>query len=1125
VSEKSILTAIGLQTSSNEFGATPEGGLVKAENCVMLGPGLVGSRRGQAQQAYAPSARPNNLWFWGDLPVVQTDDDTLEHDTGSAWVAWDGTYVAPSSLMRMKAESADQNLYITTTRGVYRVDSTATTPQKAGAPPADDIFEAVVNATTPGFLAAGSSTAYRVVIGLKDAQGITHIGAPCGRCVVQNGEADARNVNLTFPPPNDATTSMFWQLYRAKQTPTTQTQGTSTVTVQPSDELYLAYEAFFTSDQIDANAVEYTDTSPDQFLGGPLYTNGITGDTAKYQNDRPPLAYDLAWWQDRMWYGNVRWPQAMDLRIIGVGAGQDGYTGVRLGDTLTVSGGGIGTHVAWFEDDDSNAPLYYKYKLIDDTGDAGRNIELTTRSLIASINRSSSLIAFRATYTSAPSDAPGAFRIEKTDVEDPQFFAKLNTWPFEIPAGGLDRVSNVVTVTTSDPHGLVANDQAYIAPVSSADANFPIAGLNPFTVKASPPPTTYSFTVDWSGGDATSATDYYVRRATPIPQWAWTPAPPPGYFSIAVGGLSRTGSTVTATTTASHGLLPGNVVVIEPTTTLDPDFPAGTVTVETIPSTTTFTYGQTGAAGVSTTAYQSGARVASTNDEARDGIAWSKGSAALAGGPEAVPRLYFTRVGVKDKNVLRIIPLDNYLFVFKEEGVYVVTGTDPTNFRVTLYNDTIHLYSPDSVVVCGGKVYALTNQGVVALNGSGWDSVSDPIEQDLFQYFGPSLATVRTQAFGVSHETDGLYSLWMPALSGAADPPYDTPRAYVYSTSSGWTTWELERYCGRIRTSDDSLFMGDYADAVTYIQRNTKTAIDFADSTTALTVNGWDATTRTMTVDSTTGVTAGDGIIQDDQTALVLTVTNATTLVLSGGTFEVGTFASGSVDLSATSAGPCGVSIMGHNVTVPYTGDPDVDALALYNAINADSTALSYVATSGPNPPVDGIIPLGANITNYPGAAGNSITLAALGAGTTVSGATLEGGADATATAYAAIPCALKWRSITGGSPAQRKVVREFHAHWRNRDFYKGTFVVTTDITNATATKPVVTSELPYEPDTNVYPGMPVPPRKTRVHAMPIEVGRSSYLHIEWNNREAFAVWVLNGLTVIGEAASERSTE
>lgn len=74
-------------------------------------------------------------------------------------------------------------------------------------------------------------------------------------------------------------------------------------------------------------------------------------------------------------------------------------------------------------------------------------------------------------------------------------------------------------------------------------------------------------------------------------------------FSIAIGGLVRVGSTVTATTSTSHGFKTGDIVFVGPLGTADGNFAANKYAVASTPSSTTFTYTNAGAATVSTQPY------------------------------------------------------------------------------------------------------------------------------------------------------------------------------------------------------------------------------------------------------------------------------------------------------------------------------------------------------------------------------------------------------------------------------------------------------------------------------------------------------------------------------------------
>lgn len=1138
---QNILTAIGLRTADNELGSTPSGGLRVAQNCVVDGDGVVGPRRGQYRlpgSELSLSARSLGLFgdsliaSYYDLPSWRLGyyDETAEtFETYGAVINPPDTNAVTGP--RMKFAYVQGCLYITTDKGIRRLDVLQNTPVLAGGPRNGQIvYSALDVPTTVGFLPDGSSVAYRLVFGVKDATGAVHLGPPSGRVVVDNDSGADRNVALNFWVP-DATTLIaakaFWQLYRTRTAASyvTSDAGVS-VYVPPDDELFLVAEGYIT-DAVLGIGIAFTDTSPDDFLGAPLYTNADRAEGILQANDAPPVAYDITGFDGRMFYARTRRYPQLILQIVGVGAGEAGYTGIRLGDQLTVFDTVLTAATATSLPDRT-------FALVTSDPDPAVNIQITAQNIVNLVN------VLGIGYAQLLSDlnslefvVPGRILFQSNNLNSAVWQASLTTKKFTINAGGMTRSGSTVTVTTTADHGLVAGDTVRIEPTGAVDTNY-AAGT--YLVDSA---TTNTFTVlSWAGTVTPSTQPYTERRLTPQPQFAWNPPPPATVFDVAIGGLVRATNVVTVTTSVAHNLSVGMQVFLEPVGAEDANFPAKSFAVATVPSTTTFTVAWTGSDAASETAYQSGARVPSDPSDWTNGLAWSK-----AQQPEAVPfPANYIRVGDNARDIQRIVPVGNYLFVFKEDGIFVLspTGNAALPYRVDPLDPTVQVYGPDTVQAVRGRIYALTNKGVVAVTASGASVVSGDIDADLMQYFGPSIvqptSPLKGFSFGVSHETDQLYSLWLPPLNAdSANPataPYDKIRAYVYAVPSGgdagaWTNWELERNCGLVRFSDNSLFMAEAGVGFICKQRNTQTAIDFSDDTLDLVVVGWDAATNTLEVEDSAAVLPGDVVAQDTEYRVVTEVPDGTHIVVSGGTFQIGTFASGSVNLSATSAGPCGVSIMGHDVTVPYTGDADADALALYTAINADSTALSYVVTSGPNPPTGGIIPLAANIANYPGADGNAITLAAIGTGTTVSAATLAGGVTETATLYQAFPVDLEWRAVAP-DPAVKRTTREIHLHSRLRQFYKATLGFSSDLVETEVTQDVYPAMAPddsappdYEADPTTYYGRPVRPKKIRV-GVPQDVADAAYLNVAFRIREAFALWTLNGFTPVAANVSEK---
>lgn len=244
----------------------------------------------------------------------------------------------------------------------------------------------------------------------------------------------------------------------------------------------------------------------------------------------------------------------------------------------------------------------------------------------------------------------------------------------------------------------------------------------------------------------------------------------------------------------------------------------------------------------------------SKNDRRRNGLSYSK-----MGQPEAVPLLNFLPVGA-DVEGLRVIPLRDKLFVFPEHGgIYTVSGAFP--FRVDILDGTTWLLASESAVVHGNQIFALTNQGVVAISDSGVRVVSKGIEDELLDLtqHAPTLTKVRDLAFGVSLETERQYQLWLPEASDATC----CTKAYAYnSLLNTWTPLEAARTWGLVEAASDTLYMGDGDANTVRVERRTGSTADYADEVLARTVVS--ASGAVVELDDVTGLEAGDLLRQSD---------------------------------------------------------------------------------------------------------------------------------------------------------------------------------------------------------------------------------------------------------------------
>ena len=167
---------------------------------------------------------------------------------------------------------------------------------------------------------------------------------------------------------------------------------------------------------------------------------------------------------------------------------------------------------------------------------------------------------------------------------------------------GAVRTANVVTITTTQAHGLSAGQRVTVLGVTN------VLFIGTFTVASVPSTTTFTYaqtgadatsgggtvanvTVNWfvndvAGGNATVGTITTSGLYT-----APTALPPPATATIAASGAVRSSNAVTITTTADHNIRAGQIVMITGVT--DTSF-NGTFVVAVVPSPTTFSFSQAG---------------------------------------------------------------------------------------------------------------------------------------------------------------------------------------------------------------------------------------------------------------------------------------------------------------------------------------------------------------------------------------------------------------------------------------------------------------------------------------------------------------------------------------------------
>lgn len=198
-----------------------------------------------------------------------------------------------------------------------------------------------------------------------------------------------RPVRVAFSVPSTFTSAaydgqFFVRVYRSKLS--------ATADVEPSDEMYLCYEA----NSFAATSVSFIDLTPDNLLGEALYTSP-TQEGLIQSNYMPPACEDMALFAGSLFFANTRQIHRFYLQILSVDQlaaldkiyfGSESYT-VSLTPSASL-----------------NVFRVFKFSAYSQQ----QNLRLTAQSLVNSINRSSANL--RAYYVSRPDEAAGKIMVE-----------------------------------------------------------------------------------------------------------------------------------------------------------------------------------------------------------------------------------------------------------------------------------------------------------------------------------------------------------------------------------------------------------------------------------------------------------------------------------------------------------------------------------------------------------------------------------------------------------------------------------------------------------------------------------------------------------------------------------------
>jgi len=151
-----------------------------------------------------------------------------------------------------------------------------------------------------------------------------------------------------------------------------------------------------------------------------------------------------------------------------------------------------------------------------------------------------------------------------------------------------------------------------------------------------------------------------------------------------------------------------------------------------------------------------------------------------------------------------------------------------------LFDETVRIISPRSVVTLLNNVYAWTTQGVVAINDTGVEIISRPIEKTLTDAYNNLPSGAKEQCFAVANEVERTLHLYVPTSNNAP-----STQCFVFNTiTRTWTREVVTTQATAEQIINGAVGRDEYGKlhraSVTVsgkflIQRNTQASADYQD--------------------------------------------------------------------------------------------------------------------------------------------------------------------------------------------------------------------------------------------------------------------------------------------------------
>lgn len=306
----------------------------------------------------------------------------------------------------------------------------------------------------------------------------------------------------------------------------------------------------------------------------------------------------------------------------------------------------------------------------------------------------------------------------------------------------------------------------------------------------------------------------------------------------------------------AHGLVNGDeIIVLNGGSGADAEPFLPGIYLVSVTSATTFTIPKTTVTtGVSTFIKKELAEI-SDNEVRPNRIYYSKVQQ-----PEAVPIVNFFDIGPQDKAILRIFPLRDSLFVFKEEGLYRVSG-ELAPFSQSLFDSSCIIKAPDSLGLANNLIFLWTSQGIGSLSEAGFSILTRGIDDRILPLASDNYPNFNTLTWGVGYDSDNSYIVYTVQ---SPDDEVATIGYYYHTITGTWTNFNKTATCGVVKFDNDKMYLGAGDENRLEIEKKTFSRLDYSDRELDSQLNSGNYMNNglNLKLDSIEDMEVGDVVVQ-----------------------------------------------------------------------------------------------------------------------------------------------------------------------------------------------------------------------------------------------------------------------